>query len=338
MRPVRTHRRCPQAQEATKRMRLDGAAEPAQAATRQAAAAAAAQESAARAHAHARRSPHSRRARRRPRLARRRCGPGPRAHSCIPAWSMRWERVSRSIRRRSSVAASSSGTARSQHATSSRGQPRANGNARTVVAGRAARLVSAGPSCAISVSVSAAATGSEGEGSASSVGGGGPRPLAAADPPDDEPPRGRALPSARRTHAGASPLRNRVRRRRSARAPRFALPRDFAAQCAQCAPFCAQCAARARAVLCAQSAQTPVFALRKSHCEPRFRTAPAQCEGSHRTAPEQCDRRARAVRTDRGALGRNAIALRQSSAKFSRAVRSRWDGVLRWVGVWDLPT
>ena len=189
MRPVRTHRRCPQAQEATKRMRLDGAAEPAQAATRQAAAAAAAQESAARAHAHARRSPHSRRARRRPRLARRRCGPGPRAHSCIPAWSMRWERVSRSIRRRSSVAAWSSGTARSQHATPSRGQPRANGNARTVVAGRAARLVSAGPSCAISVSVSAAATGSEGEGSASSVGGGGPRPLAAADPPDDEPPR-----------------------------------------------------------------------------------------------------------------------------------------------------
>ena len=62
MRPVRTHRRCPQAQEATKRMRLDGAAEPAQAATRQAAAAAAAQESAARAHTYARRSPHSRRA------------------------------------------------------------------------------------------------------------------------------------------------------------------------------------------------------------------------------------------------------------------------------------
>ena len=44
------------------------------------------------------------------------------------------------------------------------------------------------------------------------------------------------------------------------------------------------------------------------------------------------------MRTDWGALGRNAIALRQSSAKFSRAVRTRWDGVLRWVGVWDLPT
>jgi hypothetical protein len=38
---------------------------------------------------------------------------------------------------------------------------------------------------------------------------------------------------------------------------------------------------------------------------------------------------------DRAVL--NAIALRQSSAKFSRAVRTRWDGVLRWVGVWDLP-
>ena len=47
------------------------------------------------------------------------------------------------------------------------------------------------------------------------------------------------------------------------------------------------------------------------------------------------------MRTDRGgALGRNAwIALRQGSAKFSFALRTRWDGVLRtWVGVWDLPT
>ena len=48
----------------------------------------------------------------------------------MPALSMRWERVSRSIRRRSSVAASSSGMARSQHATSSRGQPRAKGTPR----------------------------------------------------------------------------------------------------------------------------------------------------------------------------------------------------------------
>ena len=37
------------------------------------------------------------------------------------------------------------------------------------------------------------------------------------------------------------------------------------------------------------------------------------------------------MRTDRGgALGRNAlIALRQGSAKFSFALRTRWDGVLR---------
>jgi type II secretory pathway pseudopilin PulG len=224
---------------------------------------------------------------------------------------MRWERVSRSIRRRSSVAAWSSGTARSQHATPSRGQPRANGNARTVVAGRAARLVSAGPSCAISVSVSAAATGSEGEGSASSVGGGGPRPLAAADPPDDEPPRaghfpprGALMPGLRLCEivcAGVAPrarssLRTAPRLRRAVRALRAVL-----------------CAVRRalRTVLCAQ---TPVFALCFRTANPVFalppRTArahialppssaiaePAQCEpnGAHWAGtPSHCDRAVR---------------------------------------------
>ena len=136
-----------------------------------------------------------------------------------PRLEQRLERVSRSIRRRSSVAETSSATARSQHMTSSRGQPRAQGNARPVAAGLAARLVSAGPSCAFSASVSAAATGSEGEGSASSVGGGGPRTLAAADPPDKPPGAGRFPPLARALMPVLLPRRNRVRRRRrSARA------------------------------------------------------------------------------------------------------------------------
>ena len=233
-----------------------------------------------------------------------------------PRLEQRLERVSRSIRRRSSVAETSSATARSQHMTSSRGQPRAQGNARPVAAGLAARLVSAGPSCAISVSVSAAATGSEGEGSASSVGGGGPRPLAAADPPDDEPPRaghfpprGALMPGLRLCELVCAGV-----------APRALLPRTAprlrahcALTCAQCAPFCAQCAAHC-ALFCAHRppfshcenrTANPVFALpprsARAHIAlpPRSAIAePAQCEPtgahwagmpSHCRAPEQCE-------------------------------------------------
>ena len=67
------------------------------------------------------------------------------------------------------------------------------------------------------------------------------------------------------------------------------------------------------------------------HTNPTKRTAPAQSRSAIAV-------RARAVRTDRGALGRNACALRQGSAKFSSAVRTRWVGVSRWVGTSDLPT
>ena len=156
-----------------------------------------------------------------------------------PRLEQRLERVSRSIRRRSSVAETSSATARSQHMTSSRGQPRAQGNARPVAAGLAARLVSAGPSCAFSASVSAAATGSEGEGSASSVGGGGPRTLAAADPPDKPPGAGRFPPLARALMPVLLPRRNRAGVAPRARTSLRTASRFSHAQCAVRAVLCA---------------------------------------------------------------------------------------------------
>lgn len=60
---------------------------------------------------------------------------------------------------------------------------------------------------------------------------------------------------------------------------------------------------------------------RKSHFLPLFshcpHDCPGQCEGSHRTAPEQCESATPGEGepgTDRGALGRNAVALLWSSA------------------------
>ena len=82
-----------------------------------------------------------------------------------------------------------------------------------------------------------------------------------------------------------------------------------------------------RTILCAK---TPVFALRNSHCEPRFRTAPAQCDGGPRTA-----------QSGKSHCSAVSAKIARSSARAPVAVRGgsafRWDGVLRWVGVWDLP-
>ena len=64
---------------------------------------------------------------------------------------------------------------------------------------------------------------------------------------------------------------------------------------------------------------SPVFALENRFCLPPFSPIP----------PTQ-------IALPRAERPHTSLCSR--AAKFSFAVRTRWDGVLHWVGVWDLPT